>query len=106
MIADEKRKEVAERILKYGWIEATPENLKAYMDGFEMDKRHSFEETGISAEEYIKKLGEHKSHPIHIINPLQIVEAGIHNNIATENIEQASALIEGLARENQPVKSH
>lgn len=106
MINDESRKRVAEQILKYGWIEATPENIKAYMDGFEMGKRKSFEETGISAEEYIKRLNEHEIHPIHIVTPRQIVEAGIDNNIATENIEQASTLIESLEIENKQVKSH
>ena len=34
MSCDEKRKKLAEQILKSGWIEATPENLKAYLDGF------------------------------------------------------------------------
>lgn len=34
MIADEKRKKVAEQILKYGWIEASPENIKRYLDMF------------------------------------------------------------------------
>lgn len=58
MSYDEQRKILTEHILKYGWIEATPENIKAYMDGFEMGKRKSFEETGISAEEYIKRLKE------------------------------------------------
>ena len=71
-----------------------------------MGKRKSFEETGISAEEYIKRLNEHEIHPIHIVTPRQIVEAGIDNNIATENIEQASTLIESLEIENKQVKSH
>lgn len=34
MLRDEKSRKVAEQILKYGYIEATPENLKTYMDGF------------------------------------------------------------------------
>lgn len=33
-LKDERRKEVAEQVLKYGWIEATPENIKKYMDMF------------------------------------------------------------------------
>ncbi len=106
MINDESRRRVAEQILKYGWIEATPENIKAYMDGFEMGKRKSFEETGISAEEYIKRLNEHETNPIHIVTPRQIVEAGIDKNIATENMEQAGSLMESLAIENEQTKSH
>ena len=106
MINDESRRRVAEQILKYGWIEATPENIKAYMDGFEMGKRKSFEETGISAEEYIKRLNEHETNSIHIVTPRQIVEAGIDKNIATENMEQADSLMESLAIENEQTKSH
>lgn len=106
MINDESRRRVAEQILKYGWIEATPENIKAYMDGFEMGKRKSFEETGISAEEYIKRLNEHETNPIHIVTPCQIVEAGIDKNIATENMEQAGSLMESLEIENEQTKSH
>lgn len=106
MINDESRRRVAEQILKYGWIEATPENIKAYMDGFEMGKRKSFEETGISAEEYIKRLNGHETNPIHIVTPRQIVEAGIDKNIATENMEQAGSLMESLAIENEQTKSH
>ena len=34
MLRDEKSRKVAEQILKYGYIEATPENLKTYMDGY------------------------------------------------------------------------
>ncbi len=33
MIMDEKRKKIAEELLQKGYIEATPENLKAYLDG-------------------------------------------------------------------------
>lgn len=106
MISDEKRKKVAEQLLRYGWIEATPENIKAYMDGFEMGKRKSFEETGISAEEYIKRLADHKEHPIHIVTPRQMVEAAIDRNIAAENIEQVGSFMESLAIENQQAKSH
>lgn len=106
MINDERRRCVAEQILKNGWIEATPENIKAYMDGFEMGKRKSFEETGISAEEYIKRLNEHEESPIHIVTSRQIVEVGIDKIIATENIEQARELIESLKIENEQVKSH
>lgn len=34
MLEDEKRKKVAEQILKQGYIELTEENLKLYLDGF------------------------------------------------------------------------
>ncbi len=106
MISDEKRKKVAEQLLKYGWLEATPENIKAYMDGFEMGKRKSFEETGISAEEYIKRLNEHETSPIHIITPRQMVEAAIDTNMTVEDIEQAGSLMESLTIENEQTKSH
>lgn len=106
MIFDEKRKEVAEQLLKYGWIEATPENIKAYMDGFEMEKRKSFEETGISAEEYLKRLADHKTHPIHVVTPRQMVEAAIDVNIAVEDIKQAGSLMESLEIENKETKLH
>ena len=56
MVADEKRRKVAEQILKNGWIEATPETLKCYLDGFIMADRKSFDETGISYEEYMEML--------------------------------------------------
>ena len=56
MIANDERKKVAEQILIKGWIEATPENLKYYLDGFIMADRKSFDETGISYEEYVKML--------------------------------------------------
>ena len=106
MIADEKRKDVAEQILREGWVEATPENLKAYMDGFEMAKVESFEETGISAEEYMKRLTEHDTHPIHIVTPRQMVEAAIHYDIAVEDVEQCSSLVENLSIKNEQKKSH
>lgn len=106
MINDESRRCVAEQLLKNGWVEATPENIKAYMDGFEMGKRKSFEETGISAEEYIRRLNEHETSPIHIVTPRQIVETAIDMNMAVEDIEQASSLMESLAIENEQTKSH
>ena len=35
MTEDNKRREVAMRILKYGWIEATPENIYGWLyNGF------------------------------------------------------------------------
>ena len=72
MLNNEKRKEIANQLLKKGWIEATPENLKAYMDGFEMAKRKSFEETGISAEEYMKIFTIKGKGIIHIINDKKV----------------------------------
>lgn len=106
MIADEKRKAVAVQILKAGWVEATPENLKAYMDGFEMAKRGSFEETGISSEEYMKRLADHKTHPIHIVTLRQMIEAAIDYDIAAEDVEQCSSLIENISIKNEQKKSH
>ena len=58
MIMSDDRKNVAEKILKDGWIEATPENIKAYLDGFVMANNRSHEPTGITYEEYASKLVE------------------------------------------------
>lgn len=33
-VNSEERKKIAEQVLRYGWIEATPENIKKYMDIF------------------------------------------------------------------------
>lgn len=108
MLDDKKRKEVAEQILKFGWIEATPENIKAYMDGYTMAERKSFDETGISADEYIEMLKNSEYNPINIISkgvekptkPLENVthedkipivyniEESIINNASTELIGQ------------------
>lgn len=106
MVSNEKRKGVAEQILREGWVEATPENLKAYMDGFEMAKRKSFEETGISAEEYMKILTEHNTHPIHVVTPRQMIEAAIHFDISLEDVEQCSSLIENLSIKKEAKKAH
>ena len=106
MINNESRKSVAEQLLKYGWIEATPENIKAYMDGFEMGKRKSFEETEISAEEYMQRFNEHEKNPIHIITPRQILKAGIKESITAEDVEQTSQFFEGLKIKDEPIKSH
>lgn len=48
MFMDLKRKEVAIKILKDGYIEATEENIKAYLDGFSISFRNGlfYEETG------------------------------------------------------------
>ena len=100
MICDEKRKEVADQILKCGWIEATPENIKAYMDGFEMAKRKSFEETGISAEEYIKILMENKNNPISIaVTPRQIVETTIGTSMTEEEVKRAGEFLDSLGKD-------
>ena len=106
MINDETRRSVAEQILRNGWIEATPENIKAYMDGFEMGKRKSFEESGISADEYMNRFKEHETNPIHIVTPRQMVEVAIDINMTVEDIEQAGSLMESLAIENEQTKSH
>lgn len=41
MLLDEGRKRVADTILKRGWIKATPDNFKAYMDGFALSFRNA-----------------------------------------------------------------
>lgn len=96
MVQDEMRRRVAEQILKYGWIEATPENIKAYMDGFEMAKRHSLEETGISPEEYVRMLEESEQWPMHIVTPKSICEAGEKEEITLENLNSGAEVVEGL----------
>ena len=100
MINDEKRKKVAEQILKYGWIEATPENIKAYMDGFEMERNHSFNETGISGDEYIQRLAEHSQYPIHIVTNREIMEADIENSITSRDLKNATGILQSLQKEN------
>ena len=47
MLIDETRKMVAKKLLKDGWIKATPEVIKAYMDGFALSFRNGlyYEET-------------------------------------------------------------
>lgn len=71
MVNNDTRKRVANQILKYGWIQATPENIKAYIDGFIMAGNRSATETGISAEEYVRRLAEHSQFPIQIVNSIQ-----------------------------------
>ncbi len=65
MLMDEMRRSVAEKLLKDGWIKATPQVLKAYMDGFALSFRNGlyYEETGdfsyttnYTAEDYIRFL--------------------------------------------------
>ena len=60
MLADEQRKKFAEQLLKYGYIEATPENLKLYLDGFVLADRKSKESdrTDITPEEYQQKIAD------------------------------------------------
>ena len=86
MLTDPKRKDVALQILKYGWIEATSENIKAYMDGFEMARMKSFEETGTSPEEYIGRLVAHKQFPIKM--------AGYNNQRTDMTLKEAIAQFE------------
>ena len=81
MLTDKKREGVARQILKYGWIEATPENIKAYMDGFEMARMKSFENTGTSPDEYIGRLVAHKEFPIRM--------AGYNNQGIDMTLKQA-----------------
>lgn len=49
MVNDEFRKDVAETLLKRGWIELTPEVTKAYFDGFAISYRNGiyYEEKGL-----------------------------------------------------------
>lgn len=98
MLKDNKSRQFVTQLLNYGFIEATPENLKAYMDGFEMARRKSFEETGISAEEYIKMLTEDGTIPIHIITSREIVELDIMKKMTLEEVEKAGILIENLEK--------
>ena len=65
MLMDEMRRKVAEKLLRDGWIKATPEVVKAYMDGFALSFRSGlyYEETGdfsyttnYTAEDYIRFL--------------------------------------------------
>ena len=58
MLADEQRRSLSEQLLKYGFIEATPENLKMYLDGFVLADRKCKESdrTNITPEEYQKKI--------------------------------------------------
>lgn len=60
MLADEQRKSFAEQLLKYGYIEATPENLKMYFDGFVLADRKSKESDSIeiTPEEYQQKIAD------------------------------------------------
>ena len=98
MLKDNKSRQFVTQLLNYGFIEATPENLKAYMDGFEMARRKSFEETGISAEEYIKMLTEDGTIPIHIITSREIVELDIMKKMTLEEVKKAGILIENLEK--------
>ena len=86
MLTDPKRKDVAQQILKYGWTEATPENIKAYMDGFEMARIKRFEEIGTSPEEYIERLVVHKQFPIKM--------AGYNNQRVDMTLKEAIAQFE------------
>lgn len=42
MLMDERRRKVAAKILKEGWIKLTPETFKDYMDGFLLSWRNGF----------------------------------------------------------------
>lgn len=104
MIQDEKRRKVAEQILKYGWIEATPENLKAYMDGFEMARKQSLEETNISPEEYVKKLEETKPWPIHIVTSREICNVGEESRIWMSKIYEGAKELEMLEATKESIE--
>lgn len=50
MIQSEERRKVAEKILRCGWIEATEDNIKDYLDGFTLMYRNGlyYEDKGIA----------------------------------------------------------
>lgn len=108
MINDQFRRSVAKHILKQGWIEATPENLKAYMDGFEMGQRNSLNEPykDIPPEEYIRRMKTHKKTPINIITSKEIVELGRNRKLNSNKLEEAALLIEGLENEKYKIKDN
>jgi len=60
MLVDDQRKAFAEQLLKQGFVEATPENLKMYFDGFVLADAKSKENdvTNIKSEDYQQKLDE------------------------------------------------
>lgn len=100
MMNNKKRSEVANQILMYGWIEATPENIKAYMDGFTMAERESFEETGITAKEYIEMLKSNKDNPINVISNIleqnNLAENKTSNNSSADKISELRIQMEWL----------
>ena len=85
---------------------------KMYLDAKEVIEevkyrsRKKTNSTGISAEEYVRKTDEHEVYPIHVVTSRQIVDAGIDNNISTEDTEQAGELIHSLLVEQEKTKSH
>jgi len=99
---NDTRKIVAEQILKYGWIEATPENIKSYMDGFMMAGNRDFTETGISGEEYISRLAKHSQFPIHIVTNREIMEADMENQMTLGDINAVGSIFASLQREYEP----
>ena len=105
MLNDENRKDVAERILKNGWIEATPQNIKSYMDGFVMAARGSFDDIEITAEEYLERINNNSDVPIHIITKREIVEASIDRKIAQEKNENIENLFENLSKEKKEIQT-
>lgn len=91
MVADEERRKVAKQILKNGWIEATPENLKAYLDGFVMADRRNFGETGISYEDYVEMLK--KDETIKFFTHSEIAELDKQEKITQGEIIEADKLL-------------
>lgn len=74
MLMTEERKKLAQTILKRGWIECTPENLKTYLDGFALFYRNGlyYEETGdfsyttsYTPEDYVKFLNHEDNQVLH-----------------------------------------
>ena len=59
VLLNEQSLEMAKQLLHYGWVEATPENIKLYLDTFVKDGLE------YSKEEYINKLNEAKQMSIH-----------------------------------------
>ena len=91
MLQTEQGKEVAKSLLTLGYVKATPENLKIYLDSFEMARRRSSKETGISAAEYMNRLAADSKMPENSITPSQIIEAG--ETMGEAAIKQAGALL-------------
>ena len=74
MTLDEMRKAFAKRLMHYGWVEASDENLKLYLDGFAISYRNGlyYENRGdisyftdYSAEDYLNFLEERDSQVNH-----------------------------------------
>lgn len=91
MLQTEQGKKVAESLLTLGYVKATPENIKIYLDSFEMARRKSSKETEISAEEYMRRLTEDNTIQASELTSIQILEAA--KSMGTEEIVRAGKLL-------------